>query len=124
MRFLISELDRNPDCYYIMDPVTKESFVQGTENYLHPMWGFRDDYLSNLDDFGFFHNEETLRRRKLPENIYEAALSNKKIYVIDNNVVFKKEKYFTRHYASPNGQAYYEPVSEPRGYKIYKVTAE
>lgn len=124
VRFLISELDRNPDCYYIMDPVTKESFVQGTENYLHPMWGFRDDYLSNLDDFGFFHNEETLRRRKLPENIYEAALSNKKIYVIDNNVVFKKEKYFTRHYASPNGQAYYEPVSEPRGYKIYKVTAE
>lgn len=123
-RFLISELDRNPDCYYIMDPDTKESFVLNTENYLHPMWGFREDYLSNLDDFGFFHNDELLRRRKLPENIYEAALSNRKIYVIDNNVVFKKEKYFTQHYTQNGENAYYEPVAEPRGYKIYKVTAE
>lgn len=121
-RFLISELDRNPDCYYIMDPDTKESFIQNTENYLHPMWGFREGYLDNLDDFGYFHNEDTLRRRNLPDNIYETALSKKKIYVIDNNVVFKKEKYFTQHYADQNRRAYYNLISEPSGYKIYKVT--
>ena len=121
-RFLISELDRNPDCYYIMDPYTKSTFLRNTENYLHPMWGFRDGYLDNLDDFGYFHNTEMLRRRNLPENIYEAALSKKKIYVIDNNVVFKKEKYFSQHYAPEGKRAYYELVSEPRGYKIYKVT--
>ena len=120
-RFLISELNRNPDCYYIMDPDTKLSFIRNTENYLHPMWGFRSGYLDNLDDFGYFHNTETLRRRHLPENIYEAALSKKKTYIIDNNVVFKKEKYFTRHYAKDGGRVYYDLISEPRGYNIYKA---
>ncbi len=120
-RFLISELDRNPDCYYIMDPDTKDSFIRNTENYEHPMWGFRAGYLDNLDDFGYFHNEETLRRRNLPENIYETALSKKKIYVIDNNIIFKKEQYFTQHYAAEGSRAYYDLISEPSGYKIYKV---
>ena len=118
---MISELNRNPDCYYIMDPDTKLSFIRNTENYLHPMWGFRSGYLDNLDDFGYFHNTETLRRRHLPENIYEAALSKKKTYIIDNNVVFKKEKYFTRHYAKDGGRVYYDLISEPRGYNIYKA---
>ena len=89
-RFLVSELDRNPDCYYVIDPDTKEDFIKYTENYIHPMWGFRDDYLSNLDDFGFYHNEQIMRRRNYPENIYEALLTKKKIYIIDNNIVFKK----------------------------------
>ncbi len=120
-RFLISELDRNPDCYYVMDPVTKKSFITGTTNYLHPMWGFVEGYLDNLDDFGIFHNTETMRRRNLPENIYEAVVTKKKLYVIDNSVVFKKEKYFTAHYCEKGRQAVYEPVSEPNGYKIYKV---
>lgn len=120
-RFLISELDRNPDCYYVMDPVTKKDFITGTVNYIHPMWGFRDDYLDNLDDFGYFHNDDTLKRRNLPENIYEAVLSQKKIYVIDNSIVFKKEKYFTQHYLNKGAKAVYELVSEPGGYKIYTV---
>ena len=119
--FLISELDRNPDCYYVMDPVTKKNFITGTTNYIHPMWGFREDYLDNLDDFGFFHNTEIMRRRNLPENIYEAVVTKKKVYVIDNSVVFKKEKYFSAHYCEEGKQAFYEPVSEPSGYKIYKV---
>ena len=122
-RFLVSELDRNPDCYYVIDPDTKEDFIKYTENYIHPMWGFRDDYLSNLDDFGFYHNEQIMRRRNYPENIYEALLTKKKIYIIDNNIVFKKEKYFSEHYAENNARAFYELVSEPNGYKIYKVTA-
>ena len=120
-RFLISELDRNPDCYYVMDPDTKEDFIKTTTNYIHPMWGFDDSYLSNLDDFGYFHNEQILRKRNLSDNIYQALLSKKKIYVIDNNIVFKKEKYFSEHYTQNNARAYYELVSEPQGYKIYKV---
>ena len=121
-RFLISELDRNPDCYYFIDPVTKADFIQSTENYIHPMWGFRSEYLDNLDDFGYFHNEELLRRRNFPDNIYEAIVSKHKVYVIDNNIVMKKEKYFSEHYAKENGRAVYELESEPRGYKIYSVT--
>ena len=123
-RFLVSELNRNPDCYYVMDPVTMAGFVENTENYVHPMWGFRDDYLDNLDDFGYLHKDETLRRRHLPENIYEAVLSNRKVYVIDNNIVFKKEKYLTQHYAPDKKRAVYEMVSEPNGYRIYQVKAE
>ena len=120
-RFLMSELNRNPDCYYVMDPVTMESFVENTENYVHPMWGFREDYLDNLDGFGYFHRDATLRRRHLPENIYEAVLSNRKVYVIDNNIVFKKEKYFSEHYTPDGKRAAYDMVSEPNGYCIYQV---
>ena len=85
------------------------------------MWGFREEYLDNLDDFGYLHNDEIMRRRNLPENIYEAAVSKKKIYVIDNNVVFKKEKYFTAHYAPEGKTAFYDALSEPGGYHIYKI---
>lgn len=123
-RFLMSELNRNPDCYYVMDPVTKESFIENTENYIHPMWGFREDYLDNLDDFGYFHNDVRMRKRHLPENIYEAVLTNRKIYVIDNNIVFKKEKYFTQHYAGNGNRAVYEMIAEPNGYRIYQVKVE
>ena len=120
-RFLVSELDRNPDCYYVIDPDTKEDFIKLTENYLHPMWGFREDYLSNLDGFGFYHNEQTMRRRNYPENIYEALITKKKIYVIDNNIVIKKERYFSEHYTENNARAFYELDSEPDGYRIYKI---
>ena len=123
-RFLLSELERNPDCYYLMDPVTKERFVKNTENYLHPMWGFRDDYLDNLDGFGYFHNELTLRRRNLPQNVYHAALTNKKVYIIDNNLPFKKEKYLTLYYAQEGSRVFYELESQPGGYKIYKATTD
>ena len=122
-RFLVSALERNPDCYYVIDPDTKEDFIKYTENYLHPMWGFREDYLSNLDDFGFYHNEQTMRRRNYPENIYEALITKKKIYVIDNNIVIKKERYFSEHYAENNARAFYELVSEPDGYRIYRVVS-
>lgn len=123
-RFLMTELDRNPDCFYIMDPVTKAGFIENTENYLHPMWGFREDYLNNLDDFGYFHKENTMQRRNLPENIYEAALSRRKVYVIDSNIVFQKEKYFTQHYVESGQRAVYDMVAEPNGYQIYRVISE
>lgn len=122
IRGILSEIGRNPDNYYVMDPVTKIDFMEYTENYVHPMWGFRDEYLDNLDDFGYFHNDDKLRRRNLPENIYQAILTNKKIYVIDKNLVFKKEKYFSEHYTETGGRAVYEQLSEPNGYGVYRVT--
>ncbi len=123
-RFLLSEIDRNPDYYYVLDPATKEKFIKNTENYEHPMWGFRDGYLDNVDDFGYFHNEQTLRRRNMPQNIYRAVLDTKKTFVIDNNIVFKKERFFSAHYTQDGSRVTYAPESEPSGYKIYKVSVE
>ena len=123
-RFLLSEIDRNPDYYYVLDPATKDKFIKNTENYEHPMWGFRDGYLDNVDDFGYFHNEQTLRRRNMPQNIYRAVLDTKKTFVIDNNIVFKKERFFSAHYTQDGSRVIYTPESEPSGYKIYKVSVE
>ncbi|MBQ1716970.1 MAG: hypothetical protein II025_03615, partial [Ruminococcus sp.] len=78
---LITEINRNPDCYYVMDNDSMLDFDHYTENYMHPLWGFRYGYLENLDSFGYFHKTEMLRKRNLPENIYQALLSNHKIYV-------------------------------------------
>ena len=62
-----------------------------------------------------------MRRRNCPENIYEALITKKKIYVIDNNIVIKKERYFSEHYTENNARAFYERDSEPDGYRIYKI---
>lgn len=118
---LITEISRNPDCYYVMDTASESEFIKSTENYLHPLWGFRDGYLENLDSFGYFHNNEMLRKRNMSENIYEAVLSNRKIYVIDKNITFKKEKYFTLNYADESGTVVYQLVKELDDYKIYEV---
>lgn len=118
---LISEISRNPDYYYVMDIQTQNEFVRYTENYLHPLWGFRDGYLENLDSFGYFHNYELLRKRNLPDNIYEAVLKNRKIQVIDKNITFKKEKYFSINYVPEPQKAVYNQVDELDGYKFYEV---
>lgn len=118
---LISDINRNPDCYYVFDTATEKEFKQYTENYLHPLWGFRNDYLENTDGFGYFHHDEMLRRRYLPENIYEAILTNRKIYVIDSNIVFKKENYLTENYGAKNQFVTYEQVNEFESYKVYEV---
>lgn len=118
---LITEISRNPDCYYVMDPPSYESFIRSTENYAHPLWGFREGYLENLDSFGYFHNTEMLRKRNLPENIYQAVLKGRKVYVIDKGITFKKEKYFNVNYAEPHRHVAYEQKNELDGYKIYNV---
>lgn len=118
---LISEISRNPDYYYVMDTQTQKEFVKYTENYLHPLWGFREGYLENLDSFGYFHNYELLRKRNLPDNIYEAVLKNRKIQVIDKNITFKKEKYFTINYVQSPQTAVYNQVEALDEYKLYEV---
>lgn len=120
-RNLITEISRNPDRYYVMDTVSQAEFIKSTENYMHPLWGFRNEYLENLDSFGYFHNNEMLRKRNMSENIYEAVLSNHKIYVIDKNITFKKEKYFTINYSDEYESVIYDQINELDGYKIYEV---
>ena len=121
---LITEINRNPDCYYVMDNDSMLDFDHYTENYMHPLWGFRYGYLENLDSFGYFHKTEMLRKRNLPENIYQALLSNHKIYVIDENITFKKEKYFNLNYAEKYETISYSLVKELDNFKIYEVVVE
>lgn len=121
---LITEINRNPDCYYVMDNDSMLDFDHYTENYIHPLWGFRYGYLENLDSFGYFHKTEMLRKRNLPENIYQALLSNHKIYVIDENITFKKEKYFNLNYADKYETISYSLVKELDNFKIYEVVVE
>lgn len=119
---LMAEISRNPDCYYVMDTSTENDFVKTTENYRHPLWGFRKGYLENLDYFRYFHNNELLRKRNLSENIYEAVLSNRKIYVIDKYITYKKEKYFSINYSGDRQSVIYDQLKTLDDYKIYQVT--
>ena len=58
----------------------------------------------------------------MSENIYEAVLTYNKIYVIDKNITFKKERYLTLKYAEEGKSVSYNQMSEIDGYKIYTVT--
>lgn len=120
---LYTEIDRHPDRYYVLDTVTANEFMKYTENYLHPMWGFRPTFLDNVDGFGYYHNYEELRSRNLPDNIYEAILSDNKVYVVDKYITFRKEKYFSNNYSTQDAPAVYNQVKDINGYKIYEVTA-
>ena len=118
---LFSEIDRHPDRYYVLDIATAEDYFKYSENYVHPLWGFRNSFVENVDGFGYFHHDETLRKRNMSENIYEAVLTNNKIYVIDKNITFKKERYFTQNYAESGKIVTYNQVNEIDGFKIYEV---
>ena len=118
---LYYEIDRHPERYYVVDPASFDEFIKYSENYMHPLWGFRKSFLDNVDGFKYFHHDTQLRKRNLSENIYEAILKGNNIYVIDKNITFKKERYFTNNYAQDDETIVYEQVNELDGYKIYKV---
>lgn len=119
---LFAEIDRHPDRYYVLDPNTGTEFMKYTENYVHPLWGFRSSFLENVDGFGYFHNTDELRKRSMTDNIYNAVLTYNKIYVIDKNITFKKERYFTAKYADEGKSVSYNQVDEFDGFKIYTVS--
>ncbi len=121
LKALFYEVDRHPDRYYVLDTVTEIEYMKHTENYIHPLWGFRSSFLENVDSFGYFHNNEELLKRSMTDNIYEAVLTNKKIYVIDKNITFRKERYFSMHYADDGQAIVYNQVNDIDGYKIYEV---
>lgn len=118
---LFEEISRNPDCYYVIDASTEDEFIRYTENYQHPLWGFRSGYLDNLDSFRYFHNNETLRKRNLSENIYEAVINHRKIYVIDKYITYKKEDYFNLNYAEDGKSIVFNQLDSLDDYKIYQV---
>ncbi len=118
---LISELKRHPERYYVFDPDTAKEYVKSSDNYIHPLWGFDSLFFENIDSFGYYHKPEELFRRNLTANIYESVLDGNKIYVIDNGITFKKEKYFTQFYAEDSTSAKYNQIDEINGFKIYRV---
>ncbi len=121
---LYAEIDRHPENYYVLDPTTAKDFIKNTENYLHPLWGINGSFLNNVDSFGFLHNKDAMFRHYLPDNIYNAVLSNKKIYVIDNYITFRKEQYFKTHYINDDVNVIYSQVDDKNEYKIYFVTTQ
>lgn len=121
---LISEIERSPHKYYVFDTKTAIGLYQFSENYMHPLWGFKDGYLDNVDTFGYFHNTENLIKRNMPTNIYEAVLTNREIYVIDKTSVNIKEQYFTNNYTRNGHTVRYKLLNNIDNYCIYNVIVE
>lgn len=121
---LYSEIDRHPERYYVLDPLTSEDYMKYTDNYTHPLWGFRSSFLSNVDYFGYYKSTDKLLSYNLSANIYEAVLSNNQIYVIDNYITYRKENYLEEHYAEEGANVVYKQVNEISKYKIYEVVTE
>lgn len=120
---LMLEISRHPERYYVFDPGTLSDYIKTTDNYIHPLWGFKSSYLSNIDSFGYFHKVDQLRSRNLSDNIYEAVLDGNNIFVIDNSITFKKENYFTSYYTDMYSNAEYNQYDEIDGYKIYQIAS-
>lgn len=118
---LISEIERKPHKYYVFDTQTYDEFIKCTENYIHPLWGFREGYLENVDNFGYYHNTQTLLKRNLPTNIYEAVLTHNNVCVVDKNDISDKEKYLTENYSAENQTAEYQQLNDYEDYKVYQA---
>lgn len=118
---LYTEVNRHPERYYILDTKTAEDFIKYTDNYQHPLWGFKSKFYENVDNFGYLHRSSQLKKHNT-DNVYSAAVDGKKVYVIDNYITYKKEQYFTDYYSAGDGQrCTYNLINEINGYKIYTV---
>ena len=51
-------------------------------------------------------------------------LTNRKIYVVDKYITFKKEQYFNINYGRKFENIFYQLVKELDDYKIYEVCVE
>lgn len=88
---LYTEVDRHPENYYVLDPVTAKEYISYTDNYIHPLWGFSSDFLHNVDGFGYLHRTNQLVNRNLSTNIYEAVVDGRNVYVIDKKLLLSKK---------------------------------
>ena len=119
---LYTEVERHPERYYILDPYTAKDYIQYSTNYLHPLWGFKDNYLKNVDSFGYHHRTKELRKRGT-DNIYYAAINAKRTYIIDNSITYKKENYLKKYYSTEEKTNYsYNFDKEVCGYRIYQIS--
>ncbi|MCQ2514143.1 MAG: hypothetical protein MJ089_03500 [Ruminococcus sp.] len=121
---LYTETAKHPERYYVLDPTTADEYMTYTDNFIHPMWGYKETFLSNIDGFGFFHKTDEMHKRTLPSNIYNAVINRKYVYVIDNSITFKKEKYLKTYYTDGNSNIIYNLTDEFNGYKIYQIQTE
>lgn len=118
---LYLEVERHPERFYILDTKTAIEYTKYSTNYIHPMWGFKKNYLSNVDSFGYRHRTAVLQK-KGATSVYTAAIELKNVYVIDNYITYKKENYFKKYYSTEENQNYfYKLEKEIDGYKIYSV---
>lgn len=118
---LYVEVERHPERFYILDTKTAVEYTKYSTNYIHPMWGFKTTYLSNIDSFGYMHRDAVLRK-KGADSIYKAAITLDNVYVIDNYITYKKENYFKKYYSTEENLSYfYKLEKEIDGYKIYSV---
>lgn len=118
---LYTEVERHPENYYVLDPVTAKEYISYTDNYIHPLWGFSSDFLSNVDGFGYLHRTNQLVNRNLSTNIYEAVVDGRNVYVIDKNITFIKENYLNQYYGKKGSVIVYKDEKEFNGFTIYSV---
>ena len=118
---LYTEVDRHPENYYVLDPVTAKEYISYTDNYIHPLWGFSSDFLHNVDGFGYLHRTNQLLNRNLSTNIYEAVVDGRNVYVIDKNITFIKENYLNQYYGKKDSVIVYKDEKEFNGFTIYSV---
>lgn len=118
---LYTEVDRHPENYYVLDPVTAKEYISYTDNYIHPLWGFSSDFLHNVDGFGYLHRTNQLVNRNLSTNIYETVVDGRNVYVIDKNITFIKENYLNQYYGKKDSVIVYKDEKEFNGFTIYSV---
>ena len=118
---LYTEVERHPENYYVLDPVTAKEYISYTDNYIHPLWGFSSDFLSNVDGFGYLHQKNQLVNRNLSTNIYEAVVDGRNVYVIDKNITFIKENYLNQYYGKKDSVIVYKDEKEFNGFTIFSV---
>ncbi len=114
-------IKKHPERYFVLDPNTATEYMTYTDNYVHPLWGFSSSFLDNIDTFGAFQRIDDRRKHNLNDNIYEAAVESKYVFIIDNSITFRKENYFTKYYSIENEPIVYSQAEEISGYKIYKI---
>lgn len=118
---LYTEVDRHPENYYVLDPVTAKEYISYTDNYIHPLWGFSSNFLNNVDGFGYLHQKNQLVNRNLSTNIYEAVIDGRNVFVIDKNITYIKENYLNQYYSQDDSVIVYQDVKEFNGFTIYSV---
>lgn len=118
---LYTEVDRHPENYYVLDPVTAKEYISYTDYYIHPLWGFSSSFLSNVDGFSYLHQKDQLVNRNLSTNIYEAVVDGRNVFVIDKNITFIKENYLNQYYGQEDSVIVYDDVKEFNGFTIYSV---
>lgn len=119
---LMTEIGKHPERYYVFDPETAKEYVKNTNNYIHPLWGFKKNYLENIDSFGYMHHSKNIKKKYSTKNIYTAAITSDKIYVVDNSITYKKENYLTKYYTNENESPInYIFMQDINKYKIYQI---